>query len=94
MILFIITANITICLIQKIAPMTFNDLKNKIFANYEAVAISDYEMAGLFSDIADYLNLKTTTNTAEFRGKSFNGIKNFEVPAVIIDGIKFYKNNY
>ena len=48
---------------------------------------------GLVDDIVDYLNLKTTTNTAGFRGKSFNGIKNFEVPAVIIDGIKFYKNN-
>lgn len=73
--------------------MTFNDLKHKIFANYEAGAISDYELSGLVDEIVDYLNLKTTTNTAEFRGKSFNGIKNFEVPAVIIDGIKFYKNN-
>lgn len=74
--------------------MTFNDLKNKIFANYEAGAISDYELSGLIDDISCYLNFKTTTNTAEFRGKSFNGIKNFEVPAVVIDGIKFYKNNY
>ena len=74
--------------------MTFNDLKNKIFANYEAGAISDHELSGLVDDIVDYFNLKTTTNTAEFRGKSFNGIKNFEVPSVIIDGIKFYKNNY
>ena len=73
--------------------MTFNDLKCKIFANYEAGAISDYDLSGLLSEISDYLNLKTTVNTAEFRGKSFNGIKNFEVPAVIIDGIKFYKNN-
>ena len=73
--------------------MTFNDLKCKIFANYEAGAISDHDLSGLLSEIADYLNLKTTTNTAEFRGKSFNGIKKFEVPAVIIDGIKFYKNN-
>ena len=85
--------NITICLIQKIAQMTFNDLKHKIFANYEVGAISDHELSGLLSEIADYLNLKTTTNTAALRGKSFNGIKNFEVPAVIIDGIKFYKNN-
>ena len=73
--------------------MTFNDLKHKIFANYEAGAISDHELSGLVDDISDYLNLKTTTNTAEFRGKSFNGVKKFEVPAVIIDGIKFYKNN-
>ena len=58
---FNIAPNITICLIQKIAPMTFNDLKHKIFANYEAGAISDYELSGLLSDIADYLNLKTTT---------------------------------
>lgn len=74
--------------------MTFNDLKHKIFANYEAGAISDHELSALVDEISGYLNLKTTTNTAEFRGKSFNGIKNFEVPAVIIDGIKFYKNNY
>ena len=73
--------------------MTFNDLKCKIFANYEAGAISDRELISLVDEIVDYLNLKTTTNTAEFRGKSFNGIKKFEVPAVIIDGIKFYKNN-
>ena len=74
--------------------MTFNELKHKIFANYEAGAISDHELSGLVDDISCYLNLKTTTNTAEFRGESFNGIKNFEVPSVIIDGIKFYKNNY
>ena len=88
-----VAANILICLIQNFAHMTFNDLKHKIFANYEAGAISDYELSGLVDEISGYLNLKTTTNTAEFRGKSFNGIKNFEVPVVIIDGIKFYKNN-
>ena len=73
--------------------MTFNDLKHKIFENYEAGAISDNELSGLVDEISGYLNLKTTTNTAEFCGKTFNGIKNFEVPAVIIDGIKLYKNN-
>ena len=64
---FALTANITICLIQNFAHMTFNDLKCKIFANYEAGAISDHELSGLVDDIVDYLNLKTTTNTAEFR---------------------------
>ena len=73
--------------------MTFNELKHKIFANYEVGAITDCEIVSLVDEIANYLNLKTTTNTAEFRRKSFNGIKKFEVPAVIIDGIKFYKNN-
>lgn len=89
-----VAANIILYELQNFAHMTFNDLKYKIFANYEAGAISDHELSGLVDDIVYSLNLKTTTNTAEFRGKSFNGIKNFEVTSVIIDGIKFYKNNY
>lgn len=46
--------NITICLIQKIAHMTFNDLKHKIFSNYEAGAISDYELSWLVDEISGY----------------------------------------
>lgn len=46
--------------------MTFNDLKNKIFANYEAGAISDYELSGLVDDIVEYLNLKTTQTRRHF----------------------------
>ena len=44
--------------------MTFNELKHKIFANYEAGAISDHELSGLVDEISGYLNLKTTTSTA------------------------------
>ena len=73
--------------------MTFNDLKDKIFQNYEAGAISDNELVQIIELAVDYLNLKTRTNTAKFQGKSYNGVKNFSTPTVKIDGVEFYKNN-
>ena len=73
--------------------MTFNELYNKIFSNYEAGAITDEQLVQLIEQSAVYLNLKTQTNTAIFRGKSYNGIKNFTNHTIVIDGVKFYSNN-
>lgn len=73
--------------------MTFSELRDKFFANYEAGAISDDELVQIIELAKTYLNLKTLTNTAEFRKKSYNGIKEYSTPAIIIDKVKFYINN-
>ena len=73
--------------------MTFNELSDKIFKNYEAGAISDEQLVQIIEHSIFYLNLKTLTNTATFRKKSYNGVKNFATPDIHIDGVAFYKNN-
>lgn len=73
--------------------MTFNELRDKLFKNYEAGAITDSDLMQIIELSKLYLNLKTLTNTAAFRNKSYNGIKNFATPDIIIDGVAFYKNN-
>lgn len=73
--------------------MTVNELIDKLFQNYEAGAISDEQLVQIIELAKGYLNLKTTTNTAEFQKKSYNGIKKHSNPAIIIDGVKFYINN-
>ena len=55
--------------------MTFNELRDKIFQNYEAGAITDEDLLQIIEFAVSYLNLKTLTNTATFRDKSYNGIK-------------------
>ena len=73
--------------------MTFNELNNELFQNYESGKISDEQLVQIFERISHYLNLKTITNTANFRNKSYNGIKKFANHDLEIDGQKFYKNN-
>jgi hypothetical protein len=73
--------------------MTFNQLSDKLFENYEAGAISDRQLVQIIERASGYLNLKTLNNTAKFRGKSYNGIKNFVVVDVLIDEERFYINN-
>ena len=73
--------------------MTFRELRYKLFANYENGEITDEQLVQLIEQSAVYLNLKTQTNTAIFRGKSYNGIKNFTNHTIVIDGVKFYSNN-
>lgn len=73
--------------------MTFNELNNELFQNYESGKISDEQLVQIFERINDYLNLKTMTNTAKFRNKSYNGIKKNMKVTTIIDGQKFYSNN-
>lgn len=73
--------------------MTFNQLRDKIFHNYEAGAISDAELVQIIELAAQYLNLKTQTNTAKFSGKTYNGIKKTRLPDIEINNIKFFINN-
>ena len=73
--------------------MVFNELQQKLFENYEAGAISDKQLVQIIEQAKTYLNLKTLTNTASIRGKSYNGIKAYSTPDVVIDGVKFYINN-
>lgn len=73
--------------------MTFNELRDKFFANYELGAISDDQLLQIIELAKIYLNLKTITNTATIRCKSYNGIKQYACPDIIIDGVKFYINN-
>ena len=73
--------------------MKNNELITEIFERYEAGCVTDEELVQIIELAVTYLNLKTTTNTAKFRQKSYNGIKNNNSPAITIDGLKFYKNN-
>lgn len=73
--------------------MTFNELRDKLFENYESGAISDDELLLIIEVAKTYLNLKTITNTATMRSKSYNGIKQHSPPDIVIDGVKFYVNN-
>ena len=53
--------------------------------------ITETESVFLVQFIASYLDLKTISDTAKHRGKSFNGIKNFN-DKVLIGGKKFIIN--
>lgn len=73
--------------------MTFNELRDKLFQNYELGVISDEQLLQIIELAKTYLNLKTITNTATLRCKSYNGIKEFSHPDIVIDKVKFYINN-
>jgi len=73
--------------------MNINNLEQVLFENYEAGIYSDEDLVQLIEQASGYLNIKTRTNTAKYRGKSYNGIKKFTTPDVVIDGVKFYINN-
>ncbi len=53
--------------------------------------LTETESVFLVQFIASYLDLKTISDTAKHRGKSFNGINNFN-DKVIIGGKKFIIN--
>ena len=73
--------------------MNIDGLKQTLFENYEDGSFSDNDLIQLIEQAAEYLNLKTLTNTANFRNKSYNGIKKFTIHDIKIDKVKFYKNN-
>ena len=73
--------------------MNIDSLKKTLFENYEDGLISDNDLIQIIEQAAEYLNLKTMTNTANFRNKSYNGIKKFTIHDIKIDKVKFYKNN-
>ena len=73
--------------------MNIYNLKQILFENYEAGIYSDDDLIQLIEQAVQYLNLKTMTNTANFRNKSYNGLKNFANHDLEIDGQIFYINN-
>lgn len=73
--------------------MNINSLKQILFENYENGSYSDDDLIQIIEQAAEYLNLKTRTNTAKFRNKSYNGIKKFTIYNIKIDGVNFYINN-
>lgn len=73
--------------------MTFNELSDNLFQNYESGVFSDSDLVQIIERAAGYLNLKTITNTAMFRQKSYNGIKKHVIADVVIDDVKLYVNN-
>lgn len=73
--------------------MTFNELRDKIFSNYEAGAITDEQLVQIIEQATSYLNLQTITNYAKSERISYNGAKKRTVTLICIDGIKFIINN-
>ena len=73
--------------------MNIDSLKQTLFENYEDGLISDDDLIQIIEQAAEYLNLKTRSNTAKYRGKSYNGIKKFANHDLEIDGQIFHINN-
>jgi len=73
--------------------MTFNDLRDKLFANYEAGAITDADLVQIIEQAAQYLNLQTLTNYAKSNKLSYNGAKKQRLNSVTIGSVKFIINN-
>lgn len=73
--------------------MTFNELRDKIFQNYESGHISDEHLVQIIELSAQYLNLQTLTNYAKSEGISYNGAKKRKLSTVNISGQIFIINN-
>ena len=69
--------------------MTFNDLVNKIFVNYENGAITDDQLVQIIELSCNYLNAKTLTNYSISEKISYNGAKKRKLKYFKIDGVKF-----
>ena len=86
-------ANTPICTLQNFAPMTFNDLQNKLFENYENGVITDVQLVQIFEQISGYLNLKTITNYAKANKITYNGALSRKLRKIEIDKITFIIDN-
>lgn len=73
--------------------MTFSELRDKFFANYEAGAITNEQLVQIIEQASVYLNLQTLTNYAKSSGLSYNGAKKRQKSIVLIDGVQFVINN-
>ena len=73
--------------------MTFSELRDKLFKNYEAGAITDEQLVQIIELSAKYLNLKTLTNYAKSEGVSYNGAKKRKLSKVKIDNVEFIIDN-
>jgi hypothetical protein len=89
-----ITANYLIHDIQKSEPMT--DLVDKILINIDKGLInnmlSNDDLVQIIEQCGMYLNLKTISNYAKYKGISYNGAKNYRTVVNIFD-IKFIIDN-
>ena len=73
--------------------MEINQLQTILFSSYEKGNYTDDDLLHIIEQAIDYLVLKSVTNTAKVRAKSYNGILKHTKHDLIIDSIKFYKNN-
>jgi hypothetical protein len=73
--------------------MTFSDLRDKLFKNYEAGAISDDDLVQIIALAALHLNLKTITNYAKANKISYNGTLKRKLNKITIDKITFIIDN-
>lgn len=73
--------------------MTFNNLLDKIFENYQAGVITDEQLVQIIEQASCYLNLQTLTNYATSEKISYNGAKKRKLRKVKIDNVEFIINN-
>ena len=73
--------------------MTFNELRDNFFKNYEAGAITDEQLVQFIELGAAYLNMQTLTNYAASENISYNGAKKRNLRKVKIDNVEFIINN-
>ena len=88
-----LNANKFIYTLQNFEPMTFSELRDKFFANYEAGAITDANLVQIIEKAAMYLNLQTLTNYAASEKITYNGAKKRNLQKVKIDNVEFVINN-
>lgn len=73
--------------------MTFSELQQKLFENYQAGAITDEQLVQIFEQISGHLNLKTITNYAKRNGITYNGALKRNTRKITIDKITFIIDN-
>ena len=88
-----IATNTLIYALQNFAPMNINQLKEKLFQNYENGSVSDDDLVQLIELASNYLNLKTITNYAKANKITYNGALKRKLNKVIIDSQIFIIDN-
>jgi hypothetical protein len=73
--------------------MTFTELQNKLFENYENGFVPDADLVQIIELASVYLNLKTKTNYAKSNKISYNGAKKRKTRSCVIDGVTFIIDN-
>lgn len=73
--------------------MTFNELQQKLFSNFESGHISNAQLVQIIEQSAQYLNLQTLSEYAKDQGISYNGAKKRNIQTVEIGCIKFVLSN-
>ena len=85
--------NTIIYSIQNFAPMNINELKEKLFKNYENGFVSDADLVQIIELSSIYLNLRTITNYAKANGITYNGALKRNTQKIIIDKVTFIIDN-